>query len=90
MTSTELLLQQRVKECRRLAAAARKAGDKAFWLGLAERWQAVESRSACGRYPAVEHSTPPASLTMNSSPRKMRRRHPFARMAKECGRGAAG
>ena len=77
MTSTNLLLQQRVKECRRLAAAARKASDKAFWLGLAERWRAVESRSACGRYPAPEHSTPPANLTSNSSPRKMRRRHPF-------------
>jgi hypothetical protein len=53
MTSTELiqhrvddLIEQRAKECRRLAAAARNAGDKMFWLGLAERWQAVESQSA--------------------------------------------
>jgi hypothetical protein len=45
MTSTDLF-QQRVKECRRLAAAARDANDKAFWLGLVERWQGVESRSA--------------------------------------------
>ena len=45
MTSTDLF-QQRVNECRRLAAAARSAGDKAFWLGLIERWQAVESRTA--------------------------------------------
>jgi hypothetical protein len=40
------LIQQSAKECRRLAAAARNAGDKMFWLGLVERWQAVESRSA--------------------------------------------
>jgi hypothetical protein len=40
------LFQQRTEECRRLAAAARNAGDRAFWLGLVERWQAVESRSA--------------------------------------------
>ena len=53
MTSTELiqhrvddLIEQRAKECRRLAAAARNAGDKMFWQGLAERWQAVESQSA--------------------------------------------
>jgi hypothetical protein len=46
MTSTDLLLQQRVDECRRLAAAARKGSDRAFWLGLVERWQAVESRTA--------------------------------------------
>lgn len=44
MTSTGLF-QQRVNECRRLAAAARKGSDRAFWLGLVERWQAVESRS---------------------------------------------
>jgi len=43
------LFQQRAKECRRLAAAARKGSDRAFWLGLGERWQALESRSA-GRY----------------------------------------
>jgi hypothetical protein len=45
MTSTDLF-QQRAKECRRLAAAARKGSDRAFWLGLVERWQAVESRTA--------------------------------------------
>jgi len=47
MTSTDLF-QQRVKECHRLAAAARKGSDRAFWLGLVERWQAVESRTAQG------------------------------------------
>ena len=41
MTSTDLF-QQRVNECRRLAAAARSASDKAFWLGLIERWRAVQ------------------------------------------------
>lgn len=53
MTSTDPLqqranelLQQRAKECRRLAATARNAGDKVFWLGLYERWQAVGNRSA--------------------------------------------
>jgi hypothetical protein len=45
MTSTDLF-QQRVQECRRLADAARNRKDKAFWLGLVERWQGVESRSA--------------------------------------------
>jgi hypothetical protein len=45
MTSTDLF-QQRANECRRLATAARKGSDRAFWLGLVERWQAVESRSA--------------------------------------------
>ena len=43
MTTTDLF-EQRVKECRRLAAAARKASDKVFWLGLVERWQALEIR----------------------------------------------
>jgi hypothetical protein len=53
MTSTDPLqqganelFQQRAKECRRLAATARNAGDKLFWLGLFERWQAVGNRSA--------------------------------------------
>jgi hypothetical protein len=45
MTSTDLF-QQRANECRRLATAARKGGDRAFWLGLGERWQALESQSA--------------------------------------------
>jgi hypothetical protein len=35
---------RRTDECRRLAAAARNDSDRAFWLGLVERWQAVESR----------------------------------------------
>ena len=45
MTSTDLF-QQRANECRRLATAARKGSDRAFWLGLGERWQALESQSA--------------------------------------------
>jgi len=45
MTSTDLF-QQRAYECRRLAAATRKGSDRAFWLGLVERWEALESRSA--------------------------------------------
>ena len=38
--------RRRAEECRRLAAAAPNASDKAFWLGLMERWQALESQSA--------------------------------------------
>ncbi len=45
MTSTDLF-HERANECRRLATAARKGSDRAFWLGLVERWQAVESRTA--------------------------------------------
>jgi hypothetical protein len=56
MTSTDLF-QQRVSECRRLAAAARNASDKVFWLGLIERWQAVESQRA-----QQQHSLRQASL----------------------------
>ena len=36
--------RRRADECRRLAAAARNARDRAFWLGLVERWQALEGR----------------------------------------------
>jgi hypothetical protein len=35
--------QRRADECRRLAAAARNARDRAFWLGLVERWRALEN-----------------------------------------------
>ena len=45
MTSTDLI-EQMTEKCRRLAAAARNADDRAFWLGLAERWKAIDSRSA--------------------------------------------
>ena len=38
--------RRRADECRRLAAAARNAIDKAFWLGLVERWHALESQNA--------------------------------------------
>jgi hypothetical protein len=36
--------RRRADECRRLAAAARNDKDKAFWLGLVSRWQALESQ----------------------------------------------
>ena len=45
MTDTNLF-RRKATECRRLAAAARNANDKAFWLGLVERWQTVESEIA--------------------------------------------
>jgi len=35
--------RRRADECRRLAAVARNAKDRAFWLGLVERWQALEN-----------------------------------------------
>jgi len=35
--------RRRADECRHLAAAARNARDRAFWLGLVERWQALEN-----------------------------------------------
>jgi hypothetical protein len=37
--------RRRADECRRLAAAARNANDKAFWMGLVERWQALETQT---------------------------------------------
>ena len=43
MTSTDLF-QQRANQCRHLAAAARNANDKEFWLALAERWKAARQR----------------------------------------------
>jgi hypothetical protein len=38
--------RRRADECRRLAIDARNPMDKAFWLGLAKRWQALESQKA--------------------------------------------
>ena len=38
--------RRQADECRRLASMARNANDKAFWLGLVERWQALETQSA--------------------------------------------
>jgi hypothetical protein len=46
MASTDDLFQQRADECRGLAATARKASDKAFWLGLVERWRTLEIQRA--------------------------------------------
>jgi hypothetical protein len=36
--------RRRADECRRLAVDAHNASDKAFWLGLVARWQALETR----------------------------------------------
>jgi hypothetical protein len=36
--------RRRADECRRLAAGAKNDSDKAFWLGLVQRWQALESQ----------------------------------------------
>jgi hypothetical protein len=38
--------RRRADECRSLAAVARNASDKAFWLELVERWQALEIQKA--------------------------------------------
>jgi hypothetical protein len=37
--------QRRADECRRLAASAGNAVDRAFWLELVHRWQALETQS---------------------------------------------
>jgi len=63
MTSIDLF-QQRANECRRLATAARKGSDRAFWLGLVERWQALESQS--GRRPCVKQSPQADDLQKHS------------------------
>jgi hypothetical protein len=47
--------RRRADECRRLAAAARNASDKAFWLGLVTRWQALEN----ARQPTTPTLLPP-------------------------------
>jgi hypothetical protein len=36
--------RRRADECRRLAAVAGNDSDKAFWLGLVQRWQALENQ----------------------------------------------
>jgi hypothetical protein len=38
--------RRQADECRRLASVARNASDKAFWLGLVARWQALEIQQA--------------------------------------------
>ena len=38
--------RRRADECRRLDAAASDASDRAFWMNLVERWQAVETQVA--------------------------------------------
>ena len=38
--------RRRADECRRLASVARNASDKAFWLRLVARWQALEVQKA--------------------------------------------
>jgi hypothetical protein len=51
------LFQRRAAECRHLAAAARDDSDKAFWLGLVERWQTLENQKA--QQPARDKSRSP-------------------------------
>jgi hypothetical protein len=38
--------RRRADECRHLASIARNDSDKAFWLGLVERWKALEIQQA--------------------------------------------
>jgi hypothetical protein len=42
--SVEHFLRRRADECRRLAGDAYNASDKAFWLGLVARWEALEGQ----------------------------------------------
>ena len=66
--------RRRADECRRLAASARNARDRAFWLGLVERWQALESQSV--PQPTLPSlSQLPAHLDRRTS---IHRRHPRA------------
>jgi hypothetical protein len=54
--------RRRADECRRLAIDARNASDKAFWLGLVARWQALETRET--QQPLRDKSrTPPRRLS---------------------------
>jgi len=67
--------RRRADECRRLAAAARNARDRAFWLGLVERWQALEGRlNASVREPGSPRSA--------GNPRGEDRRAPAAPRAR--------
>jgi hypothetical protein len=52
--------RRRADECRRLASVARNASDKAFWLGLVERWEALEIREA--KQPVRDKSRAPFRL----------------------------
>jgi hypothetical protein len=49
--------RRQADECRRLATVARNAGDKAFWLGLVARWQALETQTL--RQPVRDKSRSP-------------------------------
>jgi hypothetical protein len=51
------LFRRHADECRDLAAAATNASDRAFWLGLVERWRALENQRA--QHPGREKSRPP-------------------------------
>ena len=50
---SEDVFRRRADECRQLAAAASNAADKAFWLGMLERWQALEKGRAKSRSPKL-------------------------------------
>jgi len=51
--------RRRADECRRLAAASSDASEKAFWLGLMERWEALESRARPVRRKPKPRELPP-------------------------------
>jgi hypothetical protein len=53
------LFRRRADECRHLAAAATNASDRAFWLGLVQRWQALENQKA--QHPVRDKSGSPLS-----------------------------
>jgi hypothetical protein len=48
--------RRRADECRRLATDAHNASDKAFWLGLVARWEALESQKLQQAVPAKPRS----------------------------------
>jgi hypothetical protein len=60
--------RRRADECRRQAAAAGNASDKAFWLGLMERWQTLESRAGLVRRKPKHRELPPEPATLSAKP----------------------
>ena len=73
-TRTHDEFRRRADECRRLAAAARNARDRAFWLGLVERWQALESQQRQALESRQAFSSLPPPITPSARAGASRRR----------------
>ena len=64
------LFRRRADECRRLAAAASTPSDRAFWLGLVARWQALESQNVWEPGRAKSRSPLSPKLQVIDNPRR--------------------